>query len=146
MALPHSLVNLTIVQAADAGWYTVERWDTWGPKGMSFPVGSLPRFAPPPLWELSFGRWKREGLILGLDVKPLQSPLYYFLVDKQLWAMARQTLYPSCSMYGCGKAMRYAAVMVKHRRYRQDLCGDHCKNLRKRGLLESDDVEMAAAA
>ena len=104
--------SLTILEAAALGCYDDEAtWRTWGPKGMRLPVGVLHRWAPPPLLSWSFAEWRRQGDEVGLNIKALQSPLYYFLMEKKIWDRNNSSRL-DCSVRGCGKTLRCRSDMI----------------------------------
>ena len=101
------------------------------------PVGWLPALTPTPLRLWSLAEWRQYAGARGVaEVKPLQEPLYYFLMFDKLWNIEYAAL--TCSRPGCGRVAKVHGVMVRHYPRRQDLCACCATNAAKRGLLPPD--------
>ena len=137
------LADLTFLQAASR--YNKARWKIWGPC-KDFPVGRLPFSASFRLRNWTFGNWQREGALYGLEVKVLQDPLYYYLLEKNIWKRNFQEQYRSCTLTKCGRVAKFFGVIQKGDTIRHDLCIGCSRNLLNRGRICITDLNDALPA
>ena len=115
----------------------VTEWRTWGPGGgMMLPLGHFPRRTPFSLIAWRFEEWEKYAHDYGIDIKPMQDPLYYYIKWKAIWKLQHAS--PTCTHEGCGRVACIHGVMVQHFPQREELCASCAVNLAKRGLLSAD--------
>ena len=140
--------KLTIQEAVDKGAYA-RHWTVWGPQRFrqsGMPVGKFPfKWWRPPVMQWSFREWHVRGEQVGLNVRPLQEPLYYHKLHDQIWS--RGISRPRCTNNWCRKRAVDFGVMCKGKDRRMNICGDCSRNLVARGRVSGEALvrELPAA-